>query len=165
MPFCPKNFSFLFSILSRAPKNNCAKYRVGNLLITHFLSHSNPSGQISEYEPFAQVAQEKWANVSDSLRSLWTNEWLWANCSRQMSECEQFAQVAQHKRVNKQIAHKKRAIGSKNLNKFIFFTNPKGKKWSSHFDSFRVSDWIIWNPFRNRYYFIIFTVKKILLTF
>ena len=49
---------------------------------------------------FTQIAQDKWANVSDLLRSLRTNEQMWANhsgCSWQRSECELFAQVAQDK--------------------------------------------------------------------
>ena len=50
---------------------------------------SSRSGQISECERFAQVAQDKWATVSESLRSLMTNEGMWAirsGCSGQMSE-------------------------------------------------------------------------------
>ena len=45
----------------------------------------------------AHFAQIKWATGSDSLRSLKTNERLWANPSgrsRQMSDREQIAQVA-----------------------------------------------------------------------
>ena len=37
---------------------------------------SGRSGQMSDCERIAQVAHEKWANVSDSLRSLRTNEWM-----------------------------------------------------------------------------------------
>ena len=64
---------------------------------------------------FAQFAQIEWATVSDSLRSLKTNERLseslrsliskeqpWANRSdrsRQMSDCEQIAQFAHIKRA------------------------------------------------------------------
>ena len=46
---------------------------------------------------FAHFAQIKWKTVSNLLRSLKTNERLWANrsgCSRQMSDCERIAQVA-----------------------------------------------------------------------
>ena len=53
---------------------------------------------------FAQITQIKWATVSDSLRSLRTNEWLWANrsgCSWQISNCEQFSQVAHYKWANR----------------------------------------------------------------
>ena len=49
---------------------------------------------------FAQVAQIKWATVSDLLRSLRTNEQLWANrsgCSCQKSHRERIAQVAHDK--------------------------------------------------------------------
>ena len=63
--------------------------RAGNSLIPSLLIHS-----------FAHFAQIKWATVSDSLRSLKTNERLWANrsgCSEEMSDREQFAQVAQRK--------------------------------------------------------------------
>ena len=65
--------------------------RAGNLLISSSLIRS-----------FAQIAQIKWATVSDLLRSLRTNERLWANRSGhswQMSKCERFAQVAQDKWV------------------------------------------------------------------
>ena len=47
------------------------------------------SEQMSKYERFTQVAQDKWATVSESLRSLMTNERMWAihsGCSEQMSE-------------------------------------------------------------------------------
>ena len=49
---------------------------------------------------FAHFAQIKCMTVSDSLRSLKTNERLWANrsgCSRQMSDRERIAQVAHNK--------------------------------------------------------------------
>ena len=51
---------------------------------------------------FAHFAQIKWGTVSDSLRSLKTNERLWANRSghsRQMSNRERIAQVAHDKWV------------------------------------------------------------------
>ena len=47
---------------------------IAHSLIAHSLIRSNLSGQMSECERFAQVAQDKWANVSDSLRSLGTKE-------------------------------------------------------------------------------------------
>ena len=47
---------------------------IAHSLIAHSLIRSNRSGQMSECERFAQVAQDKWANVSDSLRSLRTKE-------------------------------------------------------------------------------------------
>ena len=49
---------------------------------------------------FAHFAQIKWATVSDSLRSLKTNEWPWANRSGHsevMSNHEWITQVAQDK--------------------------------------------------------------------
>ena len=41
----------------------------GNLLISSFRSN-----QMSDFKRFAQITQDKWANVSESLRSLKTNE-------------------------------------------------------------------------------------------
>ena len=52
---------------------------------------------MSECEQFTQVTQDKWANVSNSLSPLRTNEQMWAICSGQMSDCEEIAQVAQDK--------------------------------------------------------------------
>ena len=49
---------------------------------------------------FAQIAQNKWATLSDLLRTLKTNEQLWANRSGRswnMSDHEWFAQVTQMK--------------------------------------------------------------------
>ena len=49
---------------------------------------------------FAHIAQIKCVTVSDSLRSLRTNERLWANCSGrscQKSDCEGIAQVTHDK--------------------------------------------------------------------
>ena len=57
---------------------------------------------------FAQIAQIKWVTVSDSLRSIRKNGWLWANRSGrlwQMSHCDQFAQVAHYKWANGRIPH------------------------------------------------------------
>ena len=64
----------------------CTKSRVGNLLICSF----------------AQIAKIKWVTVSDSLRSLRTNERRWANhsgCSCQKSDHEQITQVTHDKWV------------------------------------------------------------------
>ena len=63
--------------------------RAGNYLICSSLICS-----------FTQITQIKWATVSDFLRSLKTNEWLWANCSGcsyQKSDCERIAQVTHEK--------------------------------------------------------------------
>ena len=47
-------------------------------LIAHLLILSFRSNQMSDCERFAQIAQDKWATVSESLRSLKTNERPWA---------------------------------------------------------------------------------------
>ena len=55
------------------------------------------------------VAHQKWATMSNSLRSLRGNEWLWANCSRrsgqteEMSDRERIAQVAHPKWANRSL--------------------------------------------------------------
>ena len=64
---------------------------------------------MSDCEWFAQIAQDKWATVRESLRSLKTNEQLWAKRSGrswQMSDREQFAQVAYDKWANELFAQK-----------------------------------------------------------
>ena len=56
---------------------------------------------------FAQIAQDKWATVSESPRSLRTNKQLWANRSGrswQKSNRERFAQDTHDKRANERIA-------------------------------------------------------------
>ena len=68
---------------------NLQGWEFAHLLIAHLLIRSFCSNQMS-----------KWATKSDSLRSLKTNEWPWANHSghsEEMSDCEQIAQVAQEK--------------------------------------------------------------------
>ena len=58
--------------------------RAGNSLICSSLIcsfRSFCSNQMSDCERFAQIAQDKWATVSESLRSLKTNERSWANRS------------------------------------------------------------------------------------
>ena len=94
------------------------------------------------------IAQIKWATVSDSLRSLRTNEQLWANHSGrsfQKSDCERIAQVSYDKwatisnslrslMINEQIAclfwlnrsftlalTKNEPLAQKKLTKIIFF--------------------------------------------
>ena len=64
---------------------------------------------MSDCEWFAQIAQEKWATVSELLRLLMSKERPWANrsgCSWQKSDCERFAQVAHDKYVNERFAQK-----------------------------------------------------------
>ena len=63
---------------------------------------------MSNCEQFPQIAQDKWATVSKSLRSFMSKEQLCANCSDcswQKSNRERFAQVAHDKWENEQIAH------------------------------------------------------------
>ena len=86
-----------------------AHIRAGNPLICSLLIHSFCSNQMSECEPFAQVAKRKWATMSKLLRSRRGNERPWANRSghsRQMSNHERFAQVAQRKWANERFAQK-----------------------------------------------------------
>ena len=54
------------------------KCRAGNLLIRSSLICSFRSNQMSNCDRFAQVAQDKWATVSKSLKLLMTNERPWA---------------------------------------------------------------------------------------
>ena len=71
--------------------------RALNLLIRSFRSN-----QMSDCEWFAQIAQDKSATVSESLRLLRGNEWPWANCSGRLekrSDYERSAQVTQDKWV------------------------------------------------------------------
>ena len=80
-----------------------------HLLIAHSLSCSFCSNQMSDCERLAQIAQDKWATVSDSLRSLRGNKQPWANNSgrsRQMINREQLAQVAHDKWGNERFAQK-----------------------------------------------------------
>ena len=55
--------------------------RAGNSLIRSSLIHSFFSNQMRDFEQFAQITQDKWATVSESLRLLKTNEWSWVNRS------------------------------------------------------------------------------------
>ena len=59
---------------------------------------------MSHCERFPQIAQNKWATVSESLRSLMSKERPWANRSGrswQMSDSERFAQVSRDKWANR----------------------------------------------------------------
>ena len=59
------------------------------------------------HRSFSQINQDKWAAVSESLRSLKRNEWPWVNCSGrsgQKSNHEQFAHVTHDKREKELIA-------------------------------------------------------------
>ena len=68
LPFC---FCDLQSLLCRV--GNSLIRSLAHFLITHLLICSDPSDQISDCERFTQIAQEKWATVSELLRSLMTN--------------------------------------------------------------------------------------------
>ena len=94
---------------SVVPKNQGGEF--AHSLIAHSLiAHSLRSLKSNEHcERFAQIAQDKWATVSESLRSLMSKEWQWANCSGrswQKSNRERFAQVAHDKWANKRFAQK-----------------------------------------------------------
>ena len=52
---------------------------------------SDRSRQMSDRERIAQVAQRKWATVSESLRSLKTNERPWAIRSGRSEEMSEWA--------------------------------------------------------------------------
>ena len=79
-------------------------YRVRNLLMRSSLICS-----------FAQIAQDKWANVRDSLRSLRTNEWMWAIRSGRLGQMGKWANrsVFLSKSLIFSFAHKKWAIHSR----------------------------------------------------
>ena len=72
---------------------------------------------MSDFEWFAQIAQDKWVTMSDSLRLLTKNEQPWASRSGRSpkkSDHEQFAQVSHQKCANRSFFRKKRAICSEN---------------------------------------------------
>ena len=56
---------------------------------------------MSNHEQIAQVAQDKWSTVSDSLRLLRGNEQLWANCSGRWPKMSKWVNSA----FFEQIAH------------------------------------------------------------
>ena len=95
-------------------------HRFGNSLI-----RSNFSEQMSKCEQFAEVAQDKWATLSESLRSFMTNEQMWAirsGCSGQMSEWANGI-VFLSKSLIFSFAHKKWAICSTKFEKTYFLGN------------------------------------------
>ena len=97
-------FGVLYTIQQILMYSTIKKIRAGNSLICSFWPK-----QMSNCERFAQIAQDKWATVSESLRSLKTNEQSWANRSGrscQMSNREQFTQVAHDKWANEPFAQK-----------------------------------------------------------
>ena len=93
---------FVFSFLSNLWKSQQKSSNNPGLGIRSFRSN-----QMSDCELFNQITQDKWAIVSELLRSLRGNERPWANRSgpsRQMSDHERCAQVAQRKWANERFA-------------------------------------------------------------
>ena len=102
---------------------------LGICSFAHLLICSFRSNQMSDCERFAQIAQDKWATVSECLRSLRGYEQLWANRSggsEEMSDREWITQVAQDKwatlsdslrslRGNEQMINLLKKIWQKNL--------------------------------------------------
>ena len=72
-----------FTTICNFLKKFCKKYRSQSSLLYQDLWDRAGNSLIcsSLICSFAQIAQIKWETVSDSLRSLRTNEWLWANRS------------------------------------------------------------------------------------
>ena len=110
-------------------KKNFKKYGIGNLFFFKYSNMKTTGLGIRSFahHSFAQINQNKWATVSDSLILLKTNERLWANRSwhswkmsdllrslrgnerswairsdrlEEMSDHEQIAQVAHQKQAN-----------------------------------------------------------------
>ena len=111
---------------------------------------------MSYRERIAQVAQDKWVTVSESLRSLMTNERPWATHSgrlRQMSDRERIAQVSHDKwatvrdslrslMINEWMNDSLRKFWQKNLNSYFsvcFIYVFLFKKWA--IQSFPLFDW------------------------
>ena len=78
--------------------------RAGNLLIPSSLISSFCSNQMSNCEQFAQITQDKWATLSEALRSPRGNERLRAirsNCSEEMSDVsESLISLTKNKRMS-----------------------------------------------------------------
>ena len=113
--------------------------RAWNLLIGSALIRFDCSNQMSDCEQLAQIPQDKWATVSESLRSLMLKEQLWANCSGhswQISDHEKFAQVAHDKWANERFAQKVRL----KLYYLVRFLYVKKNPSDSLIPSFSMSD-------------------------
>ena len=98
----------IFLLRSRRPAENCElRLRLPKICSAPPAPQHAPIAQHAglgirsfAHRSFAHFAQIKWATVSDSLRSLKTNERPWANRSgrsEEMSDRERIAQVAQDK--------------------------------------------------------------------
>ena len=89
---------------------------------------------------FAQIPQVKWATVSDSLRSLMTNEWLWANRSGRSTKwanCSFFLSEL----LIRSFAHKKLRFTQKNLTKIVFFVGFLNEQFTH---SLFFNEWCEW---------------------
>ena len=91
-------------------------WELAHLLIAHLLICSNCLGQISKCGQFAQVAQDKWATVRNTLRLLMTNEQMWAICSGRSGQISEWAN-----RSFSLLLTKKWAISSKKFRKNRIF--------------------------------------------
>ena len=92
------------------------------------------SNQMSDREQIAQVAQRKWATLSESLRSLKTNERPWAIRSGRSEEMSKWAIRSEH-------------FGKKNLKSsflvlYVLYTIFLFKKWANR--SFPLFWWAMW---------------------
>ena len=97
------------------------KIRDGNSLIRSSFIPSFRSNQMSDSKQFAQIDQDKWANVSKSLKSLKGNEQSWANHSgrsRQKSDHEWFAKLTQRNLADERFAQK---VLTKKILKMLFY--------------------------------------------
>ena len=117
-------------------------------LIPHLLICSFCSNQMSDCERFTQIAQDKWAIVSESLRLLRGNEQPWMNRSghsRQMSDRERYAQAAHDKWANEQMSNSLKKIWQKKLKSYFlecFINVFLLKKWA--ICSFPLFWWAMW---------------------
>ena len=97
---------------------------LGICSIAHSLICSNHSEQISKCERFAQVAQDKWATGSTSLRLLMTNEQIWAIHSGRSGQMSKWANssVFLCKSLIFSFAHKNDQLALKKFEKIVFLT-------------------------------------------
>ena len=84
IPYLSSCFRFcwrIWTIFTWEKRTYNQGWEFAHLLIVHSLIHSFRSNQMSDCEGFPQIAQNKWATVSELLRSLKTIEQPWANRS------------------------------------------------------------------------------------
>ena len=87
---------------------------------------------MSDCEQFAQIAQDQWATVSDLLRFLRTDEWLWTNRSGrswQKSNREGIAQVAQDNDKRKTLSNSLMIKEQMSESLIIFLANHSFALW------------------------------------